>query len=635
MNMTMRFFLWAVLPLLVLSGCATPIGVRKVGLETAYREINANALTGTTLSPETTIVLQRFDLVKRFDKDPAAAIAQLHDKASRDPRRDLRFALAELSFYHGKQLDQRTIINGHPTGAADYYLMAALYAYYYLLGPIEEGPAGSPITSNLNPYDHQFQTAATLYNQALSKGFATGPDGRLEFHAGVRRLPVGALTISLKTDALPWPLENFETFLPADDYIVSGLSVRNRTPGLGLPLIAVHKKTPDYPRGPVMPVTAFLRVAGGPGDLNGNGTHATLELYSTFDETNVTVDGRTVPLETDSTAPLAYRLSDTNVWRQLGLRQFFSGGEKPQLIMIQPYMPGRIPVVFIHGTASSPMWWAEMWNTLRSDPVIRRRYQFWFFTYNSSVMTAISAAALRDTLTETVAKLDPGGQDPALQQMVLVGHSQGGLLTKMSVVRTGDALWRSVSDVSLSEFNATPAIKEKIRHYLFIEPLPFVNRVIFIATPHRGSFRATFWVQGVMRRLITLPHDLFTTNPIEYLSVFRQLKLPAEVRGEILTSVDSQSPDNPVLKALAKLPVAPGVTAHSIIAVEGEGDPTKGNDGVVTYASAHLDGVASEFIVRDQHSCQGNPLVIEEVRRILLVHLASLQQTLPRGNGAE
>jgi hypothetical protein len=139
----------------------------------------------------------------------------------------------------------------------------------------------------------------------------------------------------------------------------------------------------------------------------------------------------------------------------------------------------------------------------------------------------------------------------------------------------------------------------------------------------------------VMRRLITLPHDLFTTNPIEYLSVFRQLKLPAEVRGEILTSVDSQSPDNPVLKALAKLPVAPGVTAHSIIAVEGEGDPTKGNDGVVTYASAHLDGVASEFIVRDQHSCQGNPLVIEEVRRILLVHLASLQQTLPRGNGAE
>jgi pimeloyl-ACP methyl ester carboxylesterase len=617
-----------------LCGCAAPIGVQRVGLEAAYREINANALTGTKLSPETTIVLQRFDLVERFEKDPAAAIALLHEKATRDPRRDLRFALAELSFYHGKHLEQRPIINGHPTGAADYYLMAALYAYYFLLGPASEAQAAQPTTLPTNPYDHQVQVAAALYNQALSKGFATGPDGRLEFQNALRHLPVGDVEISLDSKALPWPLEDFTKFLPADDYIVYGLSIRNRTPGLGLPLIGVHKKTPDYPKGPVMPITAFLRVTGGIGDLGEKTARATLEFFSAFEETDLTVNGRPVPMETDSTAPLAYRLSDTDIWWEFGLHRFFSGEQqKPELILMQPYLPGRIPVVFIHGTASSPLWWAEMWNTLRSDPAIRRRYQFWFFMYNSGISTSISAAALRDTLTATVAKLDPDGKDAALHQMVLVGHSQGGLLANFSVVKSGDTLWNAISKVSLDDLDVGPETKQQIRHYMFIEPLPFVTRVVYIATPHRGSFRATSWVQNIMRRMITLPHDLLTTNPAVYLHLSEQLKLPSELRTKTLTSVDSQSPDNPVLKALVQLPTAPGVTTHSIIAVQGKGDPTKGNDGVVTYASAHIDSAESEYIVRDQHSCQGNPLVIEEVRRILLVHLASLDAAKPNTKG--
>ena len=44
-------------------------------------------------------------------------------------------------------------------------------------------------------------------------------------------------------------------------------------------------------------------------------------------------------------------------------------------------------------------------------------------------------------------------------------------------------------------------------------------------------------------------------------------------------------------------------------------------DGVVTYKSAHLEGVASEKIVRSGHSTQGHPDTILEVRRILLEHV--------------
>ena len=250
-------------------------------------------------------------------------------------------------------------------------------------------------------------------------------------------MPVSRLAITLNSDLLPWQLGNFRAFLPADDYTVRGLSVRNRTAGIGLPLMALHRKTLEIPRGPKIPITAFLRVSGDVSDLDNGLASATLELYSAYEETDVIIKGRNVPLETDSTTPIAYALEDSGIWMFDDLRRFITADrQEPELLLIQPYQAGRIPVVFVHGTAGSYLQWAEMWNTLRSDPVLRRRYSFWFFTYNSSEPVTRSAAALREALSEKVANLDSEGKDPALQQMVVVGHSQGGLLTKLSVVNT-------------------------------------------------------------------------------------------------------------------------------------------------------------------------------------------------------
>ena len=598
-----------------LSGCATPIGVRKVGTEKAYQEINASALMGNEISSDTKIVLHRFDLLEQFDDDPAAVISLIHKKATRDMRRDLRFALAELCYYYGKKLPKsgRLFDNAHRIVPADYFLMSAVYAYYYLFSAAGEEPP--------RHYDRRFRFACDLYNRALGKGLATGKKGRMEFKDGVRELPVGRLSITLKSDLFPWPLEAFQEFTPADDYAVRGLSVRNRTPGVGLPLVALHKKTPEMPKGPAIPITAFLRLEGDVSDLGNGSEKASLELYSAYEETEVTVNDQQVPLETDSTTPLAYRLEDSQIWK-VGLRNFLSANrQEPELLLIQPYQPDRIPIVFVHGTASSPVWWAEMWNTLRSDPVLRKRCQFWFFKYNSSVPVMISAASLRNTLSEMVAKVDPDGENPYLHQMVVVGHSQGGLLTKMCVVETGDKLWWALSRKSYEEFKAEPEVKERLREYLFIEPLPFVKRVVYISTPHRGSFRVKSWVRNLVRRFVKLPRQILTGDPRNFINLFKQSKLPKELRGKTLTSVDGMSPENPLLKTLSEMPVGSGVTAHSIIAVKGDEDPKTGNDGVVEYTSAHQEGVASELIVRAGHSCQGHPLTIEEVRRIILNHL--------------
>jgi hypothetical protein len=56
-----------------------------------------------------------------------------------------------------------------------------------------------------------------------------------------------------------------------------------------------------------------------------------------------------------------------------------------------------------------------------------------------------------------------------------------------------------------------------------------------------------------------------------------------------------------------------------------KGPKEEGGDGVVSYQSAHLEDVDSEFVVRSGHSSQANPNVIQEVRRILIEHLAEAQ----------
>ncbi|MBV9653050.1 MAG: alpha/beta hydrolase, partial [Acetobacteraceae bacterium] len=87
-------------------------------------------------------------------------------------------------------------------------------------------------------------------------------------------------------------------------------------------------------------------------------------------------------------------------------------------------------------------------------------------------------------------------------------------------------------------------------------------------------------------------------------------------------SLYGMTPGNPWMQEMARLPVAPGIHAHSIIPTLGTGPLEERDDGVVRYRSAHLDGVDAELVVASSHSVQANPEAIEEVRRILLLQLA-------------
>jgi pimeloyl-ACP methyl ester carboxylesterase len=376
-----------------------------------------------------------------------------------------------------------------------------------------------------------------------------------------------------------------------------------------------------------VPVAAFARLENVSEGIATGRVHGWIEVYPADQATSVEVTTQTVPLEFEPSATLAYVLESAPVWsteRSAFLkanRQPFPGG----LVMLHPYRRGRVPVVLIHGTASSPARWADMLNELQNDLVLREHIQFWLFTYNTSNPILLSAHELREALSRTLAEIDPAHQDPALRDLVLVGHSQGGLLARLMVTDSGTRFWDAVCNVPLEQLEMTPATRALLKQTMFFAPLPNVARVVFIATPHRGSFRVTTFIRSLVRRLVTLPStvvqglaEVAQSNPNVSCVQFRSV---------IPTAIDNMRPGHRFVQTLAASPIAPGVVTHSIIAVRGEGPLTSGNDGVVAYESAHLEGVASEKVVRSSHSTQSEPDTVQEVRRILRVHIAGPAET--------
>ena len=604
--------------LLLAGGCATttPVGVNRLGDRLAYEQINRSTLNSRTYSSHTLAVLHRYALDKLADKDPLACIRTLHKIAGRDDRRDSLLALSEICFQLGRQ-GVRLGFGGERLGPMNLHIASALYAYLYLLGPGAEPPP--------SPFDRQFRVACDIYNRSLALALLE-KKRHPKLNAQTVLLPVGKITLRPGVYELPFPVDSYESFTPADEFLVRGLSVRNRTGGLGAPLVASRNRPLEFPVGDASAATLFFRVEGGLAELEQGACRGQLDLYSPLTRHEILVNGQTVPLETDMTAQLAYVLENPALW-SLGLKMFRLGQMPypPDIYLAHPYERGKIPVVLVHGTMSSPVRWAELLNTLTADPRVREKFQFWLYLYDSGKPIIYSARNFQEALVAQLARCDPEGRDPALRNAVVIGHSQGGLLARLVSTDTGEAFIRQLTGKTVSELNLTPKESELVRRYGIFKPVPQVRCVIFISTPHRGSFRVGSIVRRLARTFIQLPQDVLQSSA-ELLTITARVRLPGPLANGISTSVDGMAPTNPALLALARIPLPPNVTAHSIISVKPDMQPPDGDDGVVKYASAHLEGVASECVVPSEHSCQGNPLTIEEVRRILLEHLKTVKQ---------
>lgn len=615
---------WLAFSLLALAGllgaCASPIGIRTADPREVQRYLTRSALTADQPSDFSLNELRRYDLLEAYADEPDAALAELRGKALAEGLPDAAlFALAELWF-----------LRASATGEQSGFAASALFAWALLFPEDGRPPPG--------PLDPRTRIAADVYNRALTLAFRRTEQGTIAVDgSGVVDLPFGRLTVARPAE-LHLDQSALHDLKPVAEVEVRGLRNRYRRPGIGAPLAAKTSPLPGVvpvvPVGPAVkvPLTAVVVIDAPLEGVRSGDVHARLELLASLDADSVEVAGRPVPLEAEPTAALAMSLAEAQFWKRevstflgdaLGMRR------ESRLTALRPYRKGRIPAVFVHGTASSPARWADMVNDLLADSRLRDRFAFWFFSYDSGNPIAYSGLQLRDALAQAALRADPDGTDPCVGDTIVLGHSQGGLLTKLTAIDSGDVFWSHISDRPFDEVQLRPKDKELLRKALFVEPLPFVSEVIFLATPQRGSYLAG---PQLVRRLasyfVRLP-----SNVVRIGAGVTRLA-PAGTGGlhlaQVPTSIDNMSPGHPFITALASIPVSPDVIAHSIIAVDSDAPLDQAGDGVVKYQSAHVDGVASELIVRSPHSgMQAAPATVEEVRRIFLEHSARSACPMP------
>jgi len=289
------------------------------------------------------------------------------------------------------------------------------------------------------------------------------------------------------------------------------------------------------------------------------------------------------------------------------------------LSLLRPYAPGKVPVVLVNGLWGSPREWCRMVKDLEADPFVIERFQFLTFGYSTGDPIAYSAQMLRRAIGDLRDRLDPDRSNPAWDRLVLIGHSMGGLLTKMMVQDSGTRLWRLISNRPADELAGEPEDRDLFRRALIFKPCPEVRRVLFIATPHRGSRVDRGGLEHLGSRLIRLPDPLRASH--ERLLARNGPDFFGErFRKGLPTSIDELEWQSPILMCLNELGLATTIKAHSIIADRRDPPRAGGSDGLVPYESAHLEGTVSESLVSSGHLCQDHPAVIREVRRILAEH---------------
>ena len=605
--------------LFCLTACVPAVRVARVDGQDAYKIMTVNALSSEQASDWSRNTVNEWGLLKRFDEQPEAALAELREivTSGRGGRREL-FALAEFSFLHAKK-----------TGKKPYHLAAAIYAYAYLFPTKSEDSAGK--------LDPRRRISADLYNRAITTAFKSKEGGSVVLAAGKYPLPFGEIELTFDPEQLNWGDRYLADLTPVTEIEVIGMRNRHRIPGLGAAMtaLALPREGVDVHKSLIAPsaqvaATVILRVENVREGIASGQMKGSLDLYKASETETITMEGREMPLEIDETGPIAVQLAGSPIWKQ-EFYGFFGRSamnmKLPALMSLEPYRPGRIPVVFVHGTESSPARWADMANDLLADPWIRQHFQFWYFFYDTGNPIAFSAMLLRDKITEAMGRMDPQAKDRCLNEIVVIGHSQGGMLTKLTAVDTGDRLWNTVFSIAPDKLPKTVHSRELLEKALIIKPVPSVKRLVFIATPHQGSFIARNWVNNLLRKLIQLPATV-ATLPLQALKAAGAFHSETEFsKGDLPTSVDNMTPGNPFLEGYKEIPVVEGVPYHSIIAVKPEFPIiVEGDDGVVKYTSAHLDGAVSELVVRSSHSTQAEPQTIQEVRRILHVHGNELEQ---------
>ena len=569
-----------------------------------------------------------------YEKDPVAALHKLNEYyAISDDPKFLRIAADLCRWAALDSGDMEFAIRGHLS--ALYYTKAA-----YASWPEDDTPVA----------DFSSFRMMQIYNDACRGIFSYLKEHKLLANNSFSLLDLEDRRYFFEKPFyhLSVPDDTIEDFSLCSDYSVKALMQKNRQPGVGIPLVGYLAPQETHrilksPRGLTIPVTLLLKL----NENDSNDMEVKLNYLDTsLEETAPSELGflsvENVPLALDFSTPLACFLNslpDRNlisVMLESDKQDDHSG-----LFLIEPYQPGKIPVVFIHGLMSSPDTWVQMINALKNDPVIRKRYQFWFYSFSSGMPVMATAYNLRQVLLAAREELGITQEArESFDKMVLIGHSMGGLVSRTLLQDDPHYIVETVTHRSWDEITSelTPDELKLVEDFAVLPPLPFVNRVVFMAVPHRGSEMAKWSLARVGSKFVNLPEHLREKLPL-FAAVFQKLNKNQEEierlrrarmennEGEhLVTGLHDLDPDSLFSRAIGNSRMKEGLIYHSIIGDQDHADHPGGTDGVVPYSSSHLDNAASEVIVHSGHSIHRSPAAMRELLRILRLHLRELEE---------
>ena len=622
--------------ILLLSTAACSVySVRQQDPAEAYLGRAHAGLTGKRASEYTLQQLRLLNLDGLYRKNRNAAIKLLWDRVDSSDQRNYVAALVELLLIEGLRYQRE-----QPKLAMSYYAALSVagreYFQRYQKGRYE---------SLVDPHP---RLIVRMYNLATAQ-LVTQWQRRKRPWSEEQNLELlgRSFRIHVQHDK-PHHIDPayFDEFKSAYALKVKGLVNNYGVPGLGAALIGLrsnkegeegflkYRPRPEF----YTPVTALLAML--PDGRSGSEYDIVMHFFDPLKSENFIAKSsegkdKSIPLEYDFSTTFGLFLAEGEYANDpfIGfIRAFYSDqyDEDLGLVMFEPYDPDKIPVIMVHGLFSYPTTFVQMFNDLRGDKRIRQRYQFLFFAYPTGLPMPYSSMRFRKQLLEFREEFDPDHTNPQFDRTVMVGHSMGGLLTKAMLADSGMQIWDAFLTVAPEEMKVNNEEERQFfKDVLIFEPVPYIRRAIFIATPHRGSPIADNFIGRLGSRLISLPQHI--SRGVLDVATLNMDNLSFEQKGPIIkpaTSIDQLSKENPFLKALADLPVREGVSYHSIIGIRDAKEVEGSSDGIVVYPSSSIEGADSENYVHAGHSSLKHPDTIAEVKRILLLHLDETQAEL-------
>lgn len=413
-------------------------------------------------------------------------------------------------------------------------------------------------------------------------------------------------------------VEAIDQVLPAEFIRVKkGFDTETKVEGVGTPLLVRQRQTATDS---MIPETGLWYPVSGILNFD-EPQRPVLQLIDPTREPTLPFQGSRVPLSVNYTATLARDFEDRqNLFPNApALLRFEKYAERMGMYRISAFDPEKQVCILVHGINSSPMTWHKFLNQAYADPQLRARYEFWTFGYPTGAAIPYLASEFRESIGRLQAfRNQYGAREPDL---VIVGHSMGGLLAKAVTQFGGDEEWNWLFKVPIEELRVSEQEREVLRRMIYYRPIPEVERVVLCAVPHRGSRLAKKPAARLVSNLVQVPEQLAeATKNIQKQSAYALTPEGIEMAKKNLSSLDQLRPTSQVTAEFLNKPLNPGVKFYSVIGNNEDKPlpPEETTDGVVDYESSHIDGVLSEKIIQDSpHGVHRTPGGIAEIIRIL------------------